>query len=221
MRPRWAKQGRNLPTILDKKYESILSNERSLAKAVSLSVIRPNPLTVWDITMPPIFIFNYLRLKSAREIFNQNFLFTKKLALEAALDMIKKGQNRNVVISRIEDKTSGILASDNQGIYSKEIRQRQLKEIDLLIDHYCRLLQAEGKDYASLVANAYKSKENYTTFLGQLKGTEEEVKLAAMDTLGTQTPPEVISRMEEATDRVRMAVAEKIFGTNGWLRDAE
>lgn len=221
MRPRWAKQGRNLPTILDKKYESILSNERSLAKAVSLSVIRPNPLTVWDITMPPIFIFNYLRLKSAREIFKQNFLFTKKLALEAALDMIKKGQNRNVVISRIEDKTSGILASDNQGIYSKEIRQRQLKEIDLLIDHYCRLLQAEGKDYASLVANAYKSKENYTTFLGQLKGTEEEVKLAAMDTLGTQTPPEAISRMEEATDRVRMAVAEKIFGTNGWLRDAE
>ena len=204
-----------MPPILDKKYESILSNERSLAKAVSLSVIRPNPLTVWDITMPPIFIFNYLRLKSAREIFKQNFLFTKKLALEAALDMIKKGQNRNVVISRIEDKTSGILASDNQGIYSKEIRQRQLKEIDLLIDHYCRLLQAEGKDYASLVTNAYKNKENYTTFLGQLKGTEEEVKLAAMDTLGTQTPPEAISRMEEATDRVRMAVAEKIFGTNG------
>jgi hypothetical protein len=202
-----------LPTAFDTKYESILSNEQSLAKAVAVAVIKPNPITVWEVTIPLIFILNYLKFKRAREIFIQNLLFTKKLALEAALDMIKIDQPRNEVLSRIEDKTSSILASDKIGIYSEDIRNRQMKEINLLIDHYCKLLEAEGKDYASLVISAYQTWKDYTTFLAQLKGAEKEVNLAARQTLGTQTAPEIVSMMEEATDRIRMAGAEKIFGT--------
>jgi len=136
------------------------------------------------------------------------------LALEAALDMIKNGQSKEEVMSRIEDKTSGILASDNQGIYSEEIRQRQMKEIDLLVDHYYKLFEAEGKDYTSLVINAYQSHKDYTNFLGQLKGAEKAVSLAAERTLETKTSAEIVSKMEEATERVRRAQAEKIFEIN-------
>lgn len=201
-----------LSTVLDTKYESILAKERSLAKAVAIAVVKARPLTVWDVTIPIIFILNYMKHKEARELFIQNFLFTKTLALEAALNMIKKGHRREDVMSCIEDKTSKILASDKKGIYSEEICQRQMKEIDLLIDHYCKLFEAEGKDYTSLVINAYQGHKDYTNFLGQLKGAEKAVSLAAEQTLGTQANPEIVSRMEEATDRVRVAEAEKIFG---------
>jgi hypothetical protein len=203
-----------LPTVLDTKYESILSRERSLARAVAISAVKAKPITVWEVTIPVIFIFGYMRLKSTREIFTQNILFTKKLALEAALEMIKKGQPREEVMSRIEDKTSSLLISVKKGVYSEEIRQMQLKEIDLLINHYCRLLRAEGRDYASLVINAYKSQKDYSTFLGQLKETEKQVTRAAEQTLGMRTDHEIISRIEESTDRARMAEVEKIFSVN-------
>lgn len=201
-----------MPTVLDTKYKSILTGEQSLARAVAISVVKTKPLTVWEVTIPIIFILTYMRRKSSREIFTENFLFTKKLALKAALEMIKKGQPREEVMPRIEEKTSSLLTSVKDGIYSEEIRQMQLKEIGLLIDHYCKLLKAEGKDRVSLVINAYKSQKDYSIFLGQLKEAEKQVTHAARQTLGVQTDPEIVFRMEEATDRARTAEAEKIFG---------
>lgn len=205
---------RILPTVLDTKYESILSRERSLAKAVTSAVIELQPLTVWDITIPLIFLHNFLRFRRTREIFTLNFLFTKKLALEAAVDMIKKGQGKEEAMAQIRDKTRDILASDKKGVYSQKIRQKQMKETDLLIAHYRKLLEAEGKDYGSMMKNAYKSWEKYAAFLGQLKGAEEEVNRAAQQTVRTATASDLVSRMEIATERIRRAQAEKIFEIN-------
>jgi len=177
--------GKILPTVLDTKYESIFAKERSLAKAVTSAVIESKPITVWEIMIPILFLLSFLRFKRTREIFTLNFLFTKKLALEAAFDMIKKGMSKEVVIKRIKEKTSNILAQDNKGIYSIKIRQRQLKEINLLIDHYYKLLNAEGKSYASMLKNAYQTHERYVTFLGQLGRAEKEVNRAAAQTVRT------------------------------------
>ncbi|MBW2307905.1 MAG: NF038143 family protein [Deltaproteobacteria bacterium] len=185
-----------------------------MAKAVAKAVIGLNPITAWDIMLPLVFLYNFLRFKKAREIFTINYLFTKKLALEAAFDMIKKSQSKEEVIARIKDKTSNTLAADKKGIYSIKIRQRQMKEIDLLIDHYYKLLNAEGKDYASMVKNAYQTKKHYTAFLGQLKRDEKEVNKAARRTLSTPMASEIVAKMEETTDRIRMAEVEKIFRTN-------
>jgi hypothetical protein len=204
--------GKILPTVLDTKHENILSRERSLAKAVAKAVIGPNPVGAWDVLIPLVFLYNFLRFKRAREIFTLNFLFTKKLALEAAFDMIKNEENKEAVMTRVKDKTSNILASDKEGIYSIKIRQKQMKEIDLLIDHYCKLLGAEDKDYASMVRNAYKTRKDYIVFLGQLSRAEKEVNNAARQTVRMTTAPGIISKMEEAADRIRSSQVEKIFG---------
>jgi len=203
--------GRLLPTVLDTKYENILSQERSLAKTVANVVIGQNPVSVWDVLIPIVFLFSFLKFKRAREAFTLNFMFTKKLALEAAFDMIKKGETKEEAMARIKDKTSHILASDQKGIYSVKIRQKQMREIDLLIDHYHRLLHAEGKNYPSMVKNAYGSWKDYAAFLKQLEQAEKEVNRAAMQTLRTSSAPEIVSRMEETTDRVRTAEVERIF----------
>jgi hypothetical protein len=175
--------------------------------------MRPKPLTVWDVMIPIIFIMNYMDSKKRRELFAENLMFTKKLALEAARDLLGKGQSREQVSAMIEQKTSSVLASENTGLYSEEIRQSQIKEIDVLIDHYLKLLNAEGKDYSSLVINAYQSKRNYGSFLNKLKAVEKEVILAAKQTLGAQTDPGLVSKMEDATDTIRMVAVDKIFGT--------
>jgi len=202
-----------LPTVLDTRFEAILSQERSLAKAVAATMVEMNPLTVWDLMMLPVFFINFLKFRRAREAFTLNFLFTKKLALEAAFDMIDKGKTKEEVLARIENKTGDILDSDTKGIYSENIRRRQMEEINLLIEHYCKLLQAEGRDYASLVKNAYQTEENYTAFLQRLKLVEKEVNRAAKQTVRTKTASAMVSKMEKTTEWMRMAEAEKIFGS--------
>lgn len=200
-----------LPTKIDKRYEALLYHERSWARAVSLAAMRPKPLTVWEVMIPIFIIFNHMRLKGAREVFAQNLLFTKKLALDAALAMTKNGHSKAHAMSPVEEKTKGLLASVKDGIYSEQIRQKQLEEIHLLIDHYCRLLQAEGEDFTTLVAHSYKTLNQYSSFLEELKMAEGEVNRAAVETLGSQADTETLSKIEAASHHMRLETAQKIF----------
>ena len=200
------------PTFIDTKYNIILSEERRLAKAVARRVVKLPDVTVWAFMIPLIFLFNFLRYKRANETFVLNFLFTKKLALDAALDIMKKGQSRQDMIARIDDKTSDILASGKGEGYSEKIRRKQMNEIDLLLDHYLKLLEAEGKNYESLVKNTYQARDTYENFLHELTRAELAVNRAAIEAVGrTETTYELISEMEKTTERVRTAQAEKIF----------
>jgi len=134
--------------------------------------------------------------------------------MKAAFDMIEKGLGKEEVIARIKDKTGDILASDTKGIYSQKIRLKQIKEIELLVDHYRRLLEAEGKDYDSMIKNAYQTLEKYMPFLDQLERAEKEVYKAAQKTVKAATASDLVFKMERATERIRRARAERIFEIN-------
>lgn len=135
------------------------------------------------------------------------------MALEAAFDMVKKDQSREVVMNRINSKTENLLSSVPDGVYSEAIRQKQLKEIDLLIDHYVRLMKVAGKDYPALVKEAYPTKAAYVALQEKLKAAEKQVTEAARQTLGTQTDLDMIARIEAATDRLRGEEVETIFSS--------
>ena len=182
-----------------------------MAQGVAVSLIRPQPLTVWEIMIPVIFILNYAKLKHSREIFVQNQMFTKKMALDAALDMKKKDATKETVVKQIESKTQELVSSVPGGIYSDDIRRQQLIEVDLLIDHYSRLLNAAGKDYASLVKNAYQTATEYSSFLKSLRTAEKEVMSAAHRTLGSQADTARAERIESITENMRAAEVNNIF----------
>jgi len=201
-----------LPTFVDTKYNIIRSEERRLAKAVARKIVKMPEITVWVFMIPFIFVFNFLRYKRTTETFALNFLFTKRLALDAALDIIKEGLQRQDVVVRINGKTRDVLASDTQGVYSEKIRMKQMNEINLLLDHYLKLLEAEGKNYKSLLKNAYQTQDNYRTFLQQLTAAEKAVNQAALQTVGkSETAHEIISEMENATESIRTEEAKIIF----------
>lgn len=191
----------------------ILSRETAMARAVALATIKPRPFSVWEVLIPIIFIFGYMRSKETREVFTQNVLFTKKMAMQAAFDMLKKDQTRESVMERIRSKTREMIATIPGGIYSEEIRQEQLKEIELLVDHYCRLLNSDGDDYDSLVFNAYRTPERLTEFFERLQKTEESVGRAARNTLGGDADTATLERMNGVLRNTRLKVTEKIFNT--------
>ena len=195
----------------DTKYKIILEHERSMARAVASSLIQPKPISVWEVMIPVIFILNFAKTKQSREVFIQNHLFTKNMALKAAFDMFKKELNKQAVMESIESQTQKTLSSVPDSIYSDEIRREQIKEIDLLVDHYGKLFKADGEDFAALVVSAYRTRENYAAFFKQLKATENDVIMAARRTLGDQADSRAAGRLEELTDRIRAAGVGKIF----------
>jgi len=203
------------------KFKIIFERERSMAQGLAASLIRPKTLTVWEIMIPVIFILNYAKLKQSREVFIQNQMFTKKMALDAALDMQKKDASKETVMVQIQSKTKELVTSVPGGIYSDDIRRQQLKEIDLLVDHYTRLLNAEGKDYASLVTYAYQTAADYSSFLEALKSAENEVMGAARRTLGDQTDMTTAAKIESITANMRTAEVKKIFSSDSQPQDAE
>lgn len=200
-----------MPTKLKKKFDVILARERQMAKSVAFQAIKPKPFSVWEVLIPVIFILSFMRSKEQREIFAQNLMFTKKMALEAAFEMLNKKRSKEAVLSRIASETQDLLASVADGVYSEAIRQKQLQEIDLLIDHYGKLMGGEGRDYVTLVANAYRTREDYAVFQDKLTSAERRVTQAARETLGDQTDDQLVARIDSASDRFRRQEVETIY----------
>ena len=197
---------------LKKKRDIIVRWERKFAGSVSFAVIQSRPIGVWEFLIPIMFILTFMKGREQRDLFVQNFMFTKNMALQAAFDIVGQKHTRDQAISQIKARTDEVLASPEvKGLYSEGIRSRQLIEIDLLIDHYCKLLQTEGKDYIALVIGAYQNKAAYTNFITQLKAAEKDVADAARETLGTKADEEALAKLDSATDRIRAKAANMIF----------
>jgi hypothetical protein len=199
-----------------KKFDLIRSYERSVGNSVALKVIQSKPIGVWEFLIPIVFIFHFMRNKQSRELFIQNYMFTKGHALKAAFQMLKKGLSREAAKLEIEDKTRVLLtAPGTREIYSETIRRQQMNEIELLIDHYCKLLVAEGQDYDALTRNAYGSRQNYLSFHEQLTSAEKKVSAAARKTLGSKADLDALLRIEKVTEAIRQSQIKKIFRSSG------
>jgi hypothetical protein len=199
---------------LRKKFNLIYNFERLIGNSVALRVIKAQQIGVWEFLIPVVFILHFMRNKQSREVFIQNYMFTKRHALDAALKMLKKGGSKEDALSAIEDKTRALLsAPETQGIYSDTIRQQQMNEIELLFDHYLKLLGADGRDYAALVRSAYGSRQNYLKFHEQLTSVEKKVSDAARQTLGSKADVDALLRIENTTENIRQARIKKIFNS--------
>ncbi len=201
-----------LPTVLDTKCNNIYREERSVAQAVAADVIGAQTAGVWDFFMPPVFIVNLFKHKRKKEAFILNLLFTKKLALEAARDMIDRDLTKAAALEQAAGVTNSVLAADSKGVYSDKVRHKQLREIDLLVDHYCRLIVSEGKTFEAMLHGAYKDRADYLEFIRTLNRAEKEVNHAALQTVGkNDAAREFVDRMEKSLEAIRRLDADKFF----------
>lgn len=166
---------------MEKKHKVILEAEESFARVVALGVHVKRPLSTWHFLLPGIFIFDFLRRSTETRRYSALFLFPRKLTLDGALDIIK-GEDRKKILSQIEDGIKQWLSSLN--LYSEKLHRRHMEEIYLLIDHYSKLLHAEGNSYPALVKNAYQTREHYEAYLHRLTAAEQEVDRAIAEIRG-------------------------------------
>ncbi|HEX9910300.1 MAG TPA: NF038143 family protein [Desulfatiglandales bacterium] len=197
----------------NKNKALVLDSEESFARAVALGVIVKRPLSAWHFLLPGMFLFDFLRRSSETRRYSDLFLFPRKLALNGALDIFN-GEDRKEILSQIEDDMKHWLVSLN--LYSEMLHRKHMDEIDLLVDHYSKLLHAEGNNYPGLVKYAYQARESYEAYLHRLSAAEEEVDHAIAEIRGETK--EIMERLRVERVQVmelRTKEVNQIFSRTG------
>lgn len=196
---------------LDDKKEMILARQRIFAEELGRRVLFKPQLHVWMILIPIIFVFylqDLMKYKNGRREFADNFLLSHFKALNEAADALAAGREPDAeAIAR----QSG-LQSEAEGEYAHYLQ--------MLIEHYHRLLQAEGNDYEALIRAAYDNNHsNFLLYINQLHQAEVGLNRALSPELhtgkeGAENVTQVITRIEAEANRLRRREAEEIFRSN-------
>ena len=148
---------------------------------MTLGAIVARPPSAFFYLIPGMFIIDYLRRGSAIRKYSQHFMFPRKLAVDAARSIIQ-GEDEASVRSRVEKDTGAWLSALN--LYSEELLKAHLALLDVLIEHYSALLNAEGDSYYLLVDAAYQNRENFQSTLQKITAAENEVDRQVIEQLG-------------------------------------
>jgi hypothetical protein len=167
----------------------------------------------WRIFVFPFYLYDLIRYHRRLQVLRKNLFFTKKFALKAG-HHIHQGKERAWEIRQVEIKTKDILDKENKGFYTGKIRNKQLREIEFLIDHYFDLLNSNQTSYQQALKAIHPSKSSYLNFLNRLQKAEEEVIQAAITTMRKGTKKERrlwFDKVKETTKKMRMEEANRIY----------
>jgi hypothetical protein len=191
------------------KYKMILMTEEKMAREVTLGVIVTRPLTVWHYIIPGMFIIDFLRRESTLRKYTEHFMFPRKLAVDAAQALVR-GDDEVAVLSRIENETRSWLSGLD--LNTPGLLQAQLKVIKLLIDHYAKLLKADGVSVYALIKKAYENRESFQRHVDELTAAEAEVDRELIAKLGeTEKLKAKISAEQKQLEERREKIIQEAF----------
>ncbi|MDJ0818624.1 MAG: NF038143 family protein [Desulfobacterales bacterium] len=191
------------------KYNLIMDAEQQFAREVTLGVIVTRPLTAWHYLIPGFFIIDFLRRGSAIRQYTQHFMFPRKLAINVAAAQLQ-GQTDQTVSMDSSDSVKSWLESLN--LYSPELVQAHLALIDILSEHYLKLLTTEGDEFNTLIERAYPDRGHFEEFIETITAAENEVDRQVMDLLGGN--PNVREKMlaeQQQIAKRRQKILEQVF----------
>ena len=190
------------------KYETRQTNQIA-KKLIDRQKIRLG----WRTFVFPLFVYEYIRYLKKLRVLRKNLFFTKQLALGPAKN-IYQGKERAWETRLLEIKTKEILDKEKKGFYTEKIRNKQLHEIEFLVDHYIDLLGSNQSSYGDALKAKYSSKGSYLEFLNKLQKAEAEVIQAAIITMRKGSKKERrqwFEKIKQATRKNRMQEADKIY----------
>ena len=197
-----------------KNLRTIWKHEVCQADQIVKRLLENKKITLtWNNILLPVFLYRVYHYRKSLRFTRKNVLFTKQLAFEAAKNIFI-GKDQAWEVRRIEIKTNDILTRDKRGIYTEKIQHAQLSEIQLLIDHYLRLLKTDRARYAEALKAAYPSKGRWLNFLSHLHKAETEVIQASIETMRTGAKKERrqwFQKINETTRKIRLAEADEIY----------
>lgn len=154
------------------KYEIITSAEKQFAREVTFGVLYQKPLSSWHYFIPGMFLIDFLRRGSAIRRYTETFMFPRELALRAAHDLLG-GHESTAIVERNQAEIYNWL--DSHHLFSPELARAQKAVVDVLAEHYTRLLQAHGDSYDDLIEAAYTSRHDFQDYIHQISAAEKEV----------------------------------------------
>ena len=191
------------------KYDIIVAAEQQFAREVMLGVIVTRPLTVWHTIIPGFFIVDFLRRGSAVRQYTKNFMFPRKLALDAAIAEMRGEDNDSGSIELTD--TIGIRL-ESLKLHSPDLLKAHAELIEILAAHYLKLLKAEGDTMYVLIENAYQNSENFMQFIKTITPAENEVDRQVIEQLGgNEKVKEKIFAEQQQIARRRKKIMEEVF----------
>lgn len=196
------------------KPQAIWKHERRQADRIARSLLLPEEGSPpWWALLFPSRLAPYLAFRRDLRMMRRNLLFTKRLALKAARDVVE-GQDRALAMGSIERTTRGLLDREKRGVYTEKIRRKQLLEIELLVAHYLGLLRADGRRLEDLVRACYPDRKAYLSYLGRLHEAEQGVTQASIATVrkgSKQERTRWFQRLIGRSKQVREEDADRFF----------
>ena len=90
--------------------------------------------------------------------------------------------------------------------------QAHLVLIEMLADHYQKLVKAEGDTFYLLIENAYKNRDNFKVFIDQITAAEKEVDEKVIEKLGgNEKVKEKILAEQQQIENRRQNILNEIF----------
>jgi hypothetical protein len=196
-----------------RNYDLIWSAEDSFSRAVALGIWVQRPLSAWHFLLPGMFVWDIINRRRAIHQYSALFLFPRELALDAALQTIG-GKDRETLLSKIEMEIQEWLSV--QKVYTPRVLCGHMEQIRILLDHFSRLLQAEGESYSRLIRNIYGTRENFEGYLARLSAAEGEVDRALAEIQGaTAESWDRLRAEQEQVAQLRKKEVDRIFPEEG------
>ena len=200
--------------ILMDSSREIWNHEVSQADRIARALLEPEErVPLWKrMVFPRALVSHFARGKRIKTT-RQSLLFTKGLAFQAA-KAVENGDDPALTLGRVDATTRDVLRGEAKGMYTETIRRKQLKEIELLFDHYLKLIKSPATGYDLKIRDVYQSMDHYRDFLRRLEKRESDVIQAAVSTVKKGSKKERLAwynQVQQKTRELRTQEIERIF----------
>jgi hypothetical protein len=188
---------------LERKKALVLERELAFANAVGAAVFEKPKVSFWMMLVPLLFlhfIYRMQKFRNGRMRFEQEFMVTRRKALDLAVEAQETRVKPNIDQIARESGLADALVTP----YASWLKA--------LVDYYSDLLAAAGDSFESLVRSAYRNRTNYLLTLNRLNAVEKEFYAALKPQMAaTEGAAAVIATIEEQSRRLRRELAESAF----------
>ena len=189
---------------IQEKSALIWAGEKRFAHALGSAMLDKPKISIWMILIPIIFVYHMFRIQKyaeGRRKFAEQYLISRKRALEANVRALESGQPCDI---------PHLVKHSN---VPEDTQREYTVWIEVLCDHYAGLLRAEGDSIDALIKSAYKTRNDFLLFRNQLMDSEKRFNTALSPHLQatTEDAEAIIARMEKASEKLWREEIERIF----------
>ena len=191
------------------QLKAILIEEREFASRVVYYRRADTQPPWWHNFIPFKFLVEHFGRKKETTQFSQKHLRFKETALRAAEEAVRSGNTE-----RPRQEMKGELREfwmREQKLESREVYENLSAMMDLLMDHYLRMLQTREREYLLMVRGAYRDRPAYQEFLTRMEQVEHAIDQGVVEALGKTWPEPYIQSKQKAIHDVRKRELDDAF----------